>query len=73
MKKKDGFVMIEMLLAVLIMTFCCSIVYGSCQLRLRCDSYQYDSEMMMELFADEERRKVFWPKKDILPVIVSLK
>lgn len=73
MKKKDGFVMIELLLAIMMLTVSASIIYGSCQLKYKCESYHYDNESMNELYADEERRKLFWPKKDILPVIVSLK
>ena len=73
MSGENGYVMIELLLMLIVVSLCTQMCVPMMKLKKRGDAIRNDFQSMRELWQNEQRCGIYCPKKEVLPDSVSLK
>ena len=73
MNGESGYVMIELLLMLIVVSLCAGMCVPMMNLKKKGDSVHNDFHKMEELWQREERCEIHCPKKEVMPDLISLK
>ncbi len=73
MSGKNGYVMIELLLMLTVVSLCTRMCIPMMKLKKRGNAVRNDFQPMSELWQKEQRCGIYCPKREVLPDLVSLR